>query len=148
TEFTGIVSANNALHFDSSAVTIPLVLDSASGITMEGWFNVDGVAAFHQFLMLNGTYPNAYGLAIESNSMEVMISVGGSNYSSGHDISAGVWEHLALVIEGSTAKLFSDGSLVFETSVTPVVPSGQGYLGAMWPGANVLWGKADEIRMW
>ena len=146
-QFTG---AGSVVASDTPA------LDSAT-FTIAGWFNITQAPAVNNEYILASKYDGAYHgwiLRIGSN-LQPGISVSGSstadiNVYSPTAINLNSWHYLAATYDGSTVKLYVDGTLAASASLTNgYVPSATSLSigSASWANIGYLNGLANEFSV-
>ena len=147
----------NALSFNgtSSLVTVAdsTSLDLTNGMTIEGWVNPDVVSGFHTVIVKERPGDLVYGLysSSDTNRPQSQVTVGSVRLLDAPSaIPAGSWTHLAVTFDGTTQRLFVNGTQVsslasagsITTSTSPVRI-----------GGNSIWGEyfdglIDEVRIY
>jgi RHS repeat-associated protein len=153
----------NALSFDGTddSVAIPdsNSLDLTSAYTLSAWVKLDSVSTRYQDLILKERNGNdgAYSLDADGPisarpSMGIRKS-GGWEWANAPDpLSTNQWAHLAATWDGSTAKVYLNGTLVKTQGMTGTIVTSTGQLrigGTAVFGSNrFLDGLIDEVRIY
>ena len=108
------------------------------------------------FVNIFGNQSSQKGFCLEndsggSNSYRVVAGDGGWTFGTSTELLPGVWTHLAITRNGSTVKIFNNGSLVATDTGFPVAFSAATI--PMWLGANQASGRywqgtLDEFAIW
>jgi hypothetical protein len=125
-----------ALKFDgtTSCVSVPASEELRLGeeFTLEGWVKPEGSPQKDPLIFEESSGHAAWGLGaglLHSGRPEGTIGTAGggrANVSSGGELEAGVWSHLALTFDGSMERLYVDGVLVATEAVGAPESGGEG----------------------
>ncbi len=147
----------SALSFDGVDDRINVAdsssLDLTNGMTLEAWVHPDQNAGWRTVVMKEAGGDLAYS----------MYSSAWSDRPSGHvftggerdtrapaSLPVGTWSHLAVTFDGTTLRLYVDGTQVSSTAVGGTVLTSTG---ALRIGGNAIWGEyfkgmIDEVRVY
>ncbi|MEU1393889.1 MULTISPECIES: LamG-like jellyroll fold domain-containing protein [unclassified Nonomuraea] len=145
-----------ALSFNgtSSKVTVPhsasLVLPS--GMTMSAWIKPTVLTSYRSVAFKDHTSGVGYGLYASNGTVPSAWMRSGDThlYVDGRaPLTTGSWTHLAVTHDGTTARLYVNGTEVAQASIGALQDSG----GALQIGANTVWseyfsGLIDELRIY
>ena len=123
---TGLFAQGYSLDFDGSNDHVLIPYDNSfnvTNLTIEAWvysgnFNQNG------FIFEKGPINSQYSLFFEGTSLTFRTQHSGSSEnnlginSSGNGITSNTWHHLAASYDGTTKKIFADGSLVASTALS------------------------------
>jgi len=147
----------NALVFDgvNDWVTVPHSgsLGLTTGMTVMAWVYPTTTSGKRDVLIKEGTAVDIYNLYAQNGLgfPESNVFVGGVNQiAQGSALPANTWTHLASTYDGTTLKLFVNGS---QAASTPVPGAIAASTGALRIGGNSLWGeffqgRIDEVRVY
>ncbi len=158
----GYTQTNQHLHFDGvddyvSVHNLGPDIDGTTGISFTGWFNADalrygaGMIGFRG----GGTGDTMYLLELNNGKLECRMFINGNMFevnTPDNTVQAGVWQHFAMVYDGSNVKLYKNGNLVgthsaygtFSLSDKPFA-IGKSILS----GYNFVYnGSIDEVSLW
>ena len=147
-----------ALSFDGSNDLVTVAdsnsLDLVSGVTLEGWVNPSALGSGWRTVAMKEQPGNlAYALYANddtgrpSGHVATPVDFGTSGTAA---LALNAWTHLATTFDGSTLRMYVNGSQVSSTSVSgSVTVSG----GALRIGGNTVWdewyaGRIDELRIY
>ena len=148
----------SAVSFDGvdDVVSVPDAnsLDLTSGMTLEAWVNASVLGGWRTALMKEKPSGLAYGLYASSDTGRPSgwVSVGaidrGVNASSA--LAAGTWAHVATTYDGSTQRIFVNGTQVGTRAQTGAITTSASPLRI---GGNSAWGeyfagRIDEVRVY
>jgi len=143
-------NGSNSSVFETGVTTY---LRPSSALSMEAWFYAD--ATNDRVIMYHGDSTNkGWGIWLYGGYLRASIGTGNGNvwtyltYTISGNISTGTWYHVVVTWNGSTAKLFLNGSEVdsYSHSGTMSYSTTQAFIGAR--AAQNKWdGKLDEIRL-
>lgn len=150
-------SVGNAFGFDGEDDYVVVDHDeslSASTLTVATWLKFTGSAAYHFFLSKRGDAGDEYQMyyrGADAGRPETLAYWDGDRiYDAGLSLEAGVWHHLAWVVDGDGLRGYHDGEEVV-TKPAAATPSEGGtsplYIGADSVG-NYASGLADEVRIY
>jgi hypothetical protein len=149
-----------ALSFDgvNDAVSVPdsATLDLSQGMTIEAWVYPTSVAGFRTVAFKENRMAGhqAYSLyAPGSSSRSATELATGSTYttlSASPALPLNTWTHIAATFDGSTMRIFQNGSQVGSKALTGSLVNTNDPLKF---GGNAVWsewfqGRLDEIRVW
>ncbi|MGB6091169.1 MAG: LamG-like jellyroll fold domain-containing protein [Candidatus Binataceae bacterium] len=154
----GVISTDSAILLDGSSgeVTLPLLSNTASNVTLECWTYI--TSATHGALIQIGASSGGYGIGIGSgtwdNSGTNLIGlyeyVRWLNPSNTPTLSLNTWHYVVLVIDGSgNPTLYLDGTPYTLSAGSPEVPSGSSFIGND-PAASTRYfaGTVDEAAVY
>ncbi|HEY7118821.1 MAG TPA: Ig-like domain-containing protein [Tepidisphaeraceae bacterium] len=149
----------NALSFNGTNSWVT-VADSASlhltnGMTLEAWVNPTSLTGWETAIMKERPAGLAYALYTSDNTSKPpagYLNKGGADVSAvgTTNLSLNTWTHLALTYNGSTLRLYVNGTQVRSKNVSGNIVSSTG---ALRIGGNSSWGEyfagqLDEIRIY
>ncbi|MFW5889069.1 MAG: LamG domain-containing protein [Bacillota bacterium] len=162
-EVTGKI--NNAFDFESSeadAVNLSSSelpnLSSADGLSFQWWIKPEsfGGSGGYNFLFDSGG-TTRFNLMVSHHEPGANLTgtFGETTVNFGNDLDSGVWTHLVLVIDGTTAKLYKNGvqyggDKILSTNAI-ITAEDDKYLGSRYSGGNTLHsfdGIMDEVGIW
>jgi hypothetical protein len=131
-------------------------LDLTTGMTLEAWVHptVPMTNAWRSVLMKERGTGLSYSLYANSESRRPSadVNTGGVDRTAlgTEGISANVWSHLAATFDGTTLRLYVNGTLVQSTAASGSIVAGTG---ALRIGGNSVWGEwfrgyIDEVRIY
>ena len=149
----------NALSFNgtSSAVTIAdsNSLDLTGGMTLEAWVKPAVTMSAYRTVVVKEQPGNlVYGLYANSdtNRPEAQVTVGGSPkpLAGTTQLPAGSWSHLAATYDGTTERLYLNGTQISTLAISGSILTSTGNLKI---GGNSIWGEwfnglIDEVRVY
>jgi hypothetical protein len=150
----------SALVFDgtSGMVTIPdsNSLDLTNGMTLEAWIKPAVAATDYSTVLLKERVSSlSYGLYASGEASapaSAYINRSGTDYAAqgGTSLPAGAWTFLAGTYDGSTIRLYRNGTLVASRSVAGTITTSNSPLRI---GGNSVWGEwfngvIDEVRVY
>ena len=147
-----------ALTFDSAGdwVTVPdaASLDLTTGMTLEAWVNPSLLSLWRSVLMKEAPNYFVYSLYVNPNASghaEAVIGGTSAIASGGPILPLDTWSHLASTYDGSTIRLYVNGSQVASASRGGAIGTSTG---AFRIGGNSVWpdefwsGRIDEVRIY
>jgi hypothetical protein len=150
--------SGGALSFNgtSNYVQVP---DSASlrltaGMTLEAWVNPSALGTdWRTVLFKTQTGGMVYSLYANQSSTRPVgqVNIGGERNAIGAAaLPLNAWSHLAATFDGSSLKLYVNGSLVTTTAIAGSIPTSTGVLRL---GGNAIWGEwyaglIDDVRIY
>ncbi len=154
--------SNQHLHFDGVNDYVLVndlgnEINNTSAISMTGWFNADalrygaGMIGFRS----GGVGDTMYLLELNNGKVECRMFINGTMFevsTPNGTIQAGVWQHFAMIYNGSIIKLYVDGNLVGSHSANgnfsiSTKPFGIGK--SIISGYNFVYnGSIDEVTLW
>jgi fibronectin type 3 domain-containing protein len=148
----------SALSFNgtNASVTIPDAsqLDVTTGVTVEAWVKPTGLGTGFQQLVVKETSGNlVYGYYSNSdtNRPQSQVTVGQPRLLDGTaGLPAGVWSHVAFTYDGTTQRLYVNGTQVSSSAIAGTISTSTGPLKI---GGNSIWGEwqngvIDEVRVY
>ncbi|HWM10798.1 MAG TPA: LamG-like jellyroll fold domain-containing protein, partial [Solirubrobacteraceae bacterium] len=149
--FGGALSFNGS----SSWVTVPdsASLDLTTGMTLEAWVNPTTLGGGWRTTIFKHS-PNGmvYSLYGHNGSRPTgQVNIGGEQNAVGSSaLPINTWTHLAVTYDGSTLRLYVNGSQVASRAQTGAIPVSSGVLRI---GGNSIWteyyaGLIDEVRVY
>jgi hypothetical protein len=148
----GALSFNGA----SSSVSVPDAssLDLTSGMTLEAWVKpTAGGSPWRTVVFKEQAGGMVYSLYGNQGTGVALaqVNVGGERNAAGTSVlPLNVWTHLASTYDGSTLRLYVNGTLVTSTAVGGAIPASTGVLRI---GGNSVWpewfaGLIDDVRVY
>jgi hypothetical protein len=148
----------SALQFDgvNDLVTIAdaASLDLSTGMTVEAWVNPDVLSGWRTVVLKEAPSGLAYALYANDNlpRWAGYINTGGPDLSakSSSALPLNVWSHVAVTYEGTTIRLYQNGTQVGTQAATGRIIATSGVLRI---GGNTVWpewfaGRIDEVRIY
>ncbi|MET0886925.1 MAG: LamG-like jellyroll fold domain-containing protein, partial [Mycetocola sp.] len=150
----------SALSFNgtNSIVTIPdsSSLDLTAGMTLEAWVNPSALGSNTWRTAVFKSQPNNYAYALYANTGSAVPSGNAVTGGSDHDqrgtsaLPLNTWSHLAVTYDGSTLRLYVNGTQVGSQAATGAISTSTG---AVTIGGNNVWpewfsGLIDEVRIY
>lgn len=134
--------ANGGVSFDGQqSLTLPAI-NAAGGLSAAFWLKP---AALAGSLLQSGSF----GVSLKADG-SIEIEAGGARLKGSEPLKPGVWQHLAVTLEGGVLKLYVNGRPAGESSgaAAPVEPLviGKGYRGEL--DEVQLSGKARDAAWW
>jgi hypothetical protein len=156
-------AVGNALTLNgtSNYVSIPSGLNNAitgNNITVEGWyyitstFNLTGLVT--EVLGSNNNVKFGITSGVVSGAQKIYAGFTNSGTSttvtSSENLPLNKWTHIAATYDGSSLKVYVNGTLTGTVANTSGLPSGidAWYVGKAASGSNLFPGTMDEIRIW
>jgi hypothetical protein len=153
------LNSNTAVTFNGSSqyVRVPYssALNPSGAFTLEAWAKItSGSGTYRTVASSWRSDSRGFGIwAGPSDTWEAWVSAGGSSVIAQAPITYGVWTHLALSYDGTTARLYVNGLLASSVAgayaVNPSVPLGIGagtYDGSTWQ--QYFPGSLDEVAVY
>src|SRR6187397_2292063 len=149
----------NALSFNgtNSIVTIPdsNSLDLTNGMTLEAWVNPNALGSSWRTAVFK-SQPNDYAYSLYANTGTNVPSGNAVTGGSDHDqrgtsqLARNTWTHLAVTYDGSTLRLYANGTQVGSQAAAGAISTSTG---AVTIGGNNTWtewfsGLIDEVRIY
>jgi hypothetical protein len=146
-----------ALTFDgvNDIVNVPdsPTLDLTSAVTMEAWVNPSVAGGWRTALMKEQTAGLVYGMYANTDTNRPSAHVYTSNEFDTRGTAAAAvntWTHLAATYDGTTLRMYANGTQVSTKAVTGNVIASTG---ALRIGGNAIWGEyfqgsIDEVRLY
>lgn len=156
---TGMLSAQNGLHFDGTNDYIqtnqPSITGSASR-SIEAWIKIPSTTSTTQKVIVDmgSTATGARFTLNVINGQNLRIEVAGSGVTGLVDVTDNNWHHVAVTFNntnaaGTKAKLYVDGVLDAQGDLTAVnTATGNIRIGSRIDGINFFEGTMDEVRVW
>lgn len=157
----GRPQSNQYLHFDRVDDWVKVengesyVLNSTQGVTMAGWFFSDDLSYGQGMMGFRGGSTEFYMIQIGDGKLECryISSTGFHEYvGPANTIIPQVWQHLALVFDGTTLKLYVNGNLKGQKAASGVLTDGTTpfAIGKSPVGTYTFYfgGRADEVSVW
>ena len=149
----------NALSFNGTNARVDVndsnSLDVTSGMTLEAWVKPSvSNSSFRTAILKEQPGQLVYALYTSTNTGQPdgEAAIGSSNRSvSGSTaLTAGAWSHVAATYEGSTLRLYVNGTQVSQLAVSGSIATSNG---ALRIGGNSIWGEyfsglIDEVRIY
>ena len=144
--FNGI---NNWVTVASSSL-----LNLTAGMTLEAWILSTATSGTRDVIVKEGSNLDIYNLYARNwrGRPESNAYIGGSNRTAegGVALPANVWTHLAGTYDGTTVRLFVNGTQVASAAITGAIATSTG---ALRIGGNSMWGEyfqgtIDEVRIY
>lgn len=131
-------------------------LSPTSAISISCWVNtVSTVSQYHTFVAKGNVAQYIFRIDGANNKYELYLKLGGTlrNVKSLTSITDGAWKFLTVTYDGSTMKIYIDGTLDNSASFSGTIGTGTDVLGIGMDitdgGSNVhLIGAIDEVGMW
>ena len=131
------------------------VLNLNSNFTVSAWIKPAVSANMSIFSKRNTPYTQGYDLTINASGKLVMSWMNGSlrSITSNTTIPNNIWHNVAVIYNGTTARLYIDGVLDNTATLLPPIASTHSFLVAAANGSgitpvNYFRGTIDEIRVW
>jgi fibronectin type 3 domain-containing protein len=147
----------NALSFNGTNASVSVAdsnsLDLTSGMTIEGWVKPNSVAGFRTVIVKERPGDLVYGLyaGSDTNRPQSQVTVGSVRILDGtSSIPTGSWTHLAATFDGTTQRLYVNGTQVSSLASTGSILTSASPLKI---GGNSIWGEwfnglIDEVRVY
>jgi hypothetical protein len=147
----------NALSFNGTNARVNVSdsnsLDLTSGMTLEGWVKPNVVTSYRTLVVKERPGDLAYGLYanVAANRPEAQVAAGGQRVLAGTSaIPANTWTHLAATYDGSTLRIYVNGTQVSSLAATGTITTSTSPLRI---GGNAIWsewfnGLIDEVRVY
>ncbi len=146
---------------DANYIRLPnnINLAATTGFTWEAWMKPSGGDYWNRFLLFGSSAAGqtSFQLRFSDNTLQIASegNLGGNiANSSATALTAGVWNHVALTMAGTSMKLYINGALVNTTTIT-ALPASLGNKDYCLIGHTVFGdaaraykGDMDEIRFW
>ena len=145
------------LQFDGTndmvAVNSSSSLNLTTGMTLEAWIYPTSTSDTRDVLIKEGSNVDIYNLYARNwrGVPESNVHVGGSNRTAeGATLPVNTWTHLAGTYDGTTLRLFVNGTQVASTAVSGSISTSTGPLRI---GGNLMWGEyfqgsIDDVRVY
>lgn len=128
-------------------------------VSMEGWVNVAAFkTAFPYISTVMGTESGTnaallrFGDAsVAANKLQFVLTIGGTQrkLNSVTTFNASTWYHIAATFDGTTMKLYVNGTLdASATNAGTITSNAAFYIGYSYENARNLNGMVDEVRVW
>jgi hypothetical protein len=140
---------------DGGSITVPdaASLDLTTGMTIEAWVNPDEATAYQAVVLKETAKGGAWGLYafVDGSGPGSVIEVGRDYVANaGPNLALHTWTHLATTYDGATLRLYRDGALVAQRSVSGSMATSSGPLKI---GGNAIWnepfeGRIDDVRVY
>ena len=131
-------------------------LDISGDFTIEAWIKPNDITLEKTILIKgNGSQCGNYGLFIKDGNLAYVSEgeCGWNGRGPNSDLAVNVWQHVAVVGEGNTLKLYIDGVLTDDITLSAI--HGNLNNDELWIGRSVFStdnfffdGKIDEVRIW
>jgi hypothetical protein len=156
--WTTVGRFGSALSFDGTSDWVTVAdaadLDLRTALTLEAWVYPTALSGWRSVLMKERTGGLAYGLYAYDNAPRsaAYVNMGGADVAAlgGAGLSLNTWTHLAATYDGTTLRLYINGSVVGNWAgggaiVTSALP--------LRIGGNAVWGEyfaglIDEVRIY
>ena len=155
--WTAAGKSGGALSFDGDddwvSIADAAALDLTYGMTMEAWVKPSALGgSWRTVLEKSRNSRVAYGLfaSEETSRSAAQISVNNVRTARGPALPLGVWSHLAATYDGSTLRLYVNGTFAASANVNgDIHPSPDPlYIGGTPAGAEWFVGQIDEVRIY
>jgi hypothetical protein len=153
----GLPGFGNGLHFNGTGYVMAndsSSLDPTSQITVSAWINADTWANGNHRILQKSTddSDNQYRLLVEGGALKFDITGLGTAQTTTLP-STGAWHNVTGTYDGSTIKLYVDGSLVASQAASGQIPVTNGPLfvatkNAGAPAGDHFVGTIDEVRIY
>ncbi len=129
-------------------------LDLTSGMTLEGWVNPNPGTDFRTLVVKERPGDLVYGLysSSDTNRPQSQVTIGGTVrlLNGTATIPSGAWTHLAATYDGTTQRLYVNGTQVSTLAVSGAITTSNNPLKI---GGNSIWaewfsGLIDEVRVY
>jgi len=130
-------------------------LDFTTGMTIEAWVNPKSLTGWQAVVMKERAGGLAYALYSSDDTNKPpagYVNVGGSDRSAGGaaTIPLNAWTHLATTYDGTSLRIYVNGTLVTTTAVAGSIVTSTGVLRV---GGNSVWGEyfnglIDDVRLY
>ncbi|MDX6401411.1 MAG: hypothetical protein QOF27_2017, partial [Gaiellaceae bacterium] len=146
-----------ALSFNGTSASVTVAdansLDLTNGMTIEGWVNPSTSGGFRTLIVKERPGDLSYGLYANSdtNRPQSQVAVGGARLLDGTTaVPTGVWTHLAATYDGTTERLYVNGTQVSSLAIAGTILTSTSPLKI---GGNSIWGEwfsglIDEVRVY
>ena len=147
-----------ALSFNggSSFVSVPdsSSLDLTTGMTVEGWVKPSAGGGWQTLLVKERPGELVYGLYAntDANKPQSQVTIGTTArlLDGTTAVPAGLWTHLAATFDGTTQRLYANGTQVAQLAVSGTIMTSDSPLKI---GGNAIWGEwfnglIDEVRVY
>ena len=133
--------------------SLATALNGSNFVTAEAWINIPNVAGTKNIVGNNSNNATQFNLRIENNTLTGFVGAGTySATSTAGTIIANTWQHVALVYNDTSLKIYINGVEVGSTAVPAsfsLPTSSQQYLiGASGSASEFFSGNIDEVRIW
>ena len=149
----------NALSFNGTNARVDVndsnSLDVTSGMTLEAWVKPSvSNSSFRTAILKEQPGQLVYALYTSTNTGqpdgEAVIGSSNRSVSGSTALTAGAWSHVAATYEGSTLRLYVNGTQVSQLAVSGSIATSNG---ALRIGGNSIWGEyfsglIDEVRIY
>lgn len=121
---------------------------AAGNFSASAWVKFTGVSTQQVILsQLDGTGTGRTWLELTSGA-KLQSAIGNSNLTGATSLVAGVWNHVAITMSGTTETLYLNGIADATGTRTPEAASGVARLGTSKSGANYLAGNIKDLRIY
>jgi len=144
---TSAYTLNGATKFLTS---VPVTTSVAGNVTLSAWFRPTAFNAGLNYIVVNGTGSDGYGILIDAGAGNVLKGIlGGAAYiPSTVAPPLNVWSHIALIATGTNWDLRLNGvSIATLAATTPVTPTTATYIGAD-AVTGYFTGDIDDVRIY
>jgi hypothetical protein len=144
---TSAYTLNGATKFLTST---PVTTSVAGNVTLSAWFRPTTFNAGLNYIVVNGTGSDGYGILIDAGAGNVLKGIlGGVAYiSSTVAPPLNVWSHISLRATGTNWDLRLNGvSIALLASTTPVTPTTGTYIGSD-ANTGYFTGDIDDVRIY
>ncbi|SFA72958.1 Por secretion system C-terminal sorting domain-containing protein [Flavobacterium swingsii] len=143
-DFDGV---NDQVSFGNAITT---VLSGTNKLTVEGWVKTTNTTGIKTVICNHGSgLPTQFDLRTNGTNFNCFVGFG-TYVVTGGTVIPNTWQHVAMVFDGVTLKLYVNGvnvgttntpSYTLPASTAPIIMGNNGY-------GEIFQGKMDEVRVW